>query len=122
MARFVVHAVSAESVNSDSVGDLLIYVSVSRADNGKPVTGLTKDNFRSTGSGLTLSIVTSLESKWGPAGTELAGCYELSVRNMDASAWIKGEYYSLGVQVRTFNRKKVVGCGQTVVNVQSLGT
>jgi hypothetical protein len=46
MSRLIVNAVSGEFVSSDSIGEVALFVSVSRASNGKSVTGLTKDNFR----------------------------------------------------------------------------
>jgi hypothetical protein len=47
MARLVVSGVSAESAFLASSNSSL-YVSVSRASNGKPVTGLSEKNFRVT--------------------------------------------------------------------------
>jgi len=47
MARFIVEAVSSE-YQGDVLETLPIGVSVSRADDGAPVTGLTADNFRIT--------------------------------------------------------------------------
>lgn len=129
MARLIVNAVAAEVVGSDVVGDVVIYVSVSRADDGSPVTGLTKDNFRLASSvGFAIDTVVSQvnESKWEPEDKEPSGCYELWIARTDKAnlvqKWSKGEYYQFGVQVRTFKITSVVDCGQTVVNVQSLGT
>ena len=121
MPRLIVNAVSAEMVSIDSVGDINIYVSVSRADNGKPVTGLTKDNFRITSPGFDLMVKSSGESNFSPG--EPSGCYSLDIAQTPGpSSWIKGEYFHFGVEARVFKRKTVVSRGQTVVNIQSLGT
>jgi hypothetical protein len=128
MSRLIVSAVAAESTSADVVGDVLIYVSVSRADDGKPVTGLSIGNFRLASSiGLVIDTVITLctESKWEPGDSEAAGCYELWISRTDKpdqiQKWGKGEYYQFGVQARTFQGKSPVDFGQTVVNVQSLG-
>jgi hypothetical protein len=46
MARLIVEARTAEWTSGDVVYTLLLGVSVSRADNGSPVTGLKDKNFR----------------------------------------------------------------------------
>jgi len=129
MGRFIVDAVAAETAGSDVVGDVLIYVSVSNADDGKPVTGLTADNFRlssSIGLAIDTKITLCTESKWEPADIDPSGCYELWITRTDKpnqiQKWGKGEYYQFGVQARTFQGKLPVSFGQTVVDVQSLGT
>src|SRR5215475_718343 len=48
MARLILSAVSAEIVSGATGGAANLYVSVSQATNGKPVTGLTETNFRAT--------------------------------------------------------------------------
>jgi len=120
MPRLIVNAVPAETVSIDSIGDIAMYVSVSRADNGKPVTGLSEKNFQVGTLGLDLRIATCAEIKY--ASNESSGCYELDVAQADASPWSKGEYYQFVVQARVFKGKALTGCGQAAVNVQSLGT
>jgi hypothetical protein len=46
MARLIISAASNESHRVDVVGRLLVFVSVSRASDGQPVTELGRDNFR----------------------------------------------------------------------------
>ena len=120
MPRLIVNAVSAETVNVDSVGAIAMWVSVSRADNGKPITGLSEKNFRVGTAGIDLTIVTCAEVKY--ASNDLSGCYQLNVRQADASPWFKGEYYQFVVQARVFKGKALTSSGQTAVNIQSLGT
>jgi len=125
MSRLIVEAVSAESTTSDSIGEVVIFVSVARASNGKPVTGLTKDNFRLVGRGLDIDVDSCGESKWRSSGSEFSGCYMLLVSQaVKPSVWIKGDFFQFGVQVRTFKGKKktVVDCGQTAIDLESLGT
>lgn len=126
MARLIVEAVTNESTGSDTVSHLLLFVSVSRADDGRPVTGLTKDNFRISSSiGLvidpTLSSTLS-EAKWEPGDSELSGCYRMSVLRGGGEKWTKGQLYAFGLQVRVNEGGSPVHFGQTVVSVTSLGT
>ena len=89
--------------------------------NGRPVTGLTKDNFNVV---CYEDIVFSCnELKWQPGNTELSGCYSFHLIHIPTSSWIKGEYYQIGIQARTFKGKKAIDfTGQAVITVQSLGT
>src|SRR5262249_11697536 len=121
MSRLVVNAVSGEFVSVDSIGEVELFVSVSRASNGKSVTGLTKDNFRIRAFGPDVTINRATESKWQSSG-ELSGCYSLAIRQTDGTKWIKGEFTQFGLQARTFKGKRVVDLGQTVIDLESLGT
>lgn len=126
MARLIVEAVSNETVGGDLVWHLQLYVSVSRADDGRPVTGLTLSNFRICSSvGLVLDPKLSLgsESRWEPGDSELSGCYRLSInRNAGGDKWAKGEYYAFGLQVIVNEGNVPTHFGQTVVSVLSQGT
>jgi hypothetical protein len=122
MPRLIVNAVSGEFVGADSVGEVELFVSVSRASDGKSVTGLTKDNFRILAFGFDLTIDTATESKWS-SSTDSSGCYRLAIRQTDLpSKWIKGEFFQFGLQARTLKGKTVVDVGQTVIDLESLGT
>src|SRR5215469_8670282 len=99
MSRLIVKAVSAESTVSAS-SDGSLYVSVSRATNGKPVTGLSEKNFRATVEGEDLIINAFGESLWSHPGGETTGCYSLGIAFADTTEkWTKGEHYALGLQV-----------------------
>lgn len=123
MARLIVNAVSAESAGSNIAGEVQLYVSVSRADDGKPVTGLTKDNFRlasSVGLAIDTTIASCSESNWEPADNEPSGCYQLGIKRSDSQKWGQGLTYQFGVQARTLNGKVVVDCGQTAADLKVL--
>ncbi len=125
MARLLVSAVTRESTG-DTWHRLLIYVSVSRADDGTPVTGLTKENFRIT-SNISIvvdpTVMAAHETKWEPGDAEPSGCYSVDIGRPDG--WGKGQTYTFGVQVRTFKGKTaragVLDQGQTAVSVVSTG-
>jgi len=59
MTRLIVQAVTDEHRDIDDVGDLRLLISVSRANNGKPVTGLGLSNFRIILPDLGASILSS---------------------------------------------------------------
>ncbi len=141
MACLLVAAVSNESHAVDAMGRLLLFVSVSRMTDGQPVTGLGLDNFRiasSVGSVLDPKPVAVAEVEWEPGTGELSGCYRISVDrgrseydpSGQAPAWIPGESYAFGLQVRVFETHNLdeqlvevpVDFGQTVVQLISLGT
>jgi hypothetical protein len=61
------------------------------------------------------------ESKWS-SSTDLAGCYRLAIRQADASKWTKGEFTQFDLQAQTLKGKTVVDVGQTVIDLESLGT
>ena len=132
MARLLVEAISKESKSSgDIVYKLELYVSVSWADTGEPVTGLTSDNFKVCypyGLAYELFVHGGYESKWEPEDNKLAGCYALEIGAKKAlgepgiKKWTEGEFYSFGIQARLPDRaNKQVHYGQTVVRIQSLG-
>ena len=141
MACLLVAAVSNESHAVDAMGRLLLFVSVSRMTDGQPVTGLGLDNFRiasSVGSVLDPKPVAVAEVEWEPGTGEPSGCYRISLdrgrseydRSGQAPAWIPGEFYAFGLQVRVFETHNLDGqlvevpvdFGQTVVQLISLGT
>ncbi|MES1240427.1 MAG: hypothetical protein ABUT39_02305 [Acidobacteriota bacterium] len=126
MARLIVEAASDEG-GVDEVHEIMLLVSVSRADTGEPVTGLTAENFRVTSSawgGMDYYHAVIKETKWDKDDIELSGCYLLSVKpyNPNLGKYIKGEHYSFGVQVRTFRGDVASDFGQTVIGLESLGT
>jgi hypothetical protein len=124
MARLVLTAVSSESTTGDTLTEIEVLVSVSRATNGKPVTGLTKDNFR-VASSASLAVNSCSERRWdptNPAPTQRTGFYMLSIGQTPSAPFIKGEIYAFGIQVRTFKGKTVIDSGQSVISMESLGT
>lgn len=142
MARLIVEAVTDEK-HDMKLGFLKLIVSVSRADDGKPVTGLTKTNFRITNLGIeptaTPDVVGSDytvlvgERKWDPGDNESSGVYDMSVsidfgKFLIAGEFMPGENFSFGIQARTFAAKPgtfisaPVDFGQTVVMVTSLSS
>jgi hypothetical protein len=120
MARLIVQAISGEMFGVLGASELHMHVSVSRASNGKAVTGLTKDNFR-VASVYDVVISNFGEDKWQPENSELSGCYRLSLsQTPPPSNWTKSEFFVFGLQVRTFKAKKAVDFGQTAIAVQKL--
>ncbi len=139
MARLVVEACSAEwRRGPDIIGRLLIGVSVSRANDGSPVTGLGTGNFRLAaqfGGGADFAVAQVGEWRWEPDKVDPAGCYLLRIglrldffdqdpRPATGDSFTPGEQYTLGIQARTFDNHhppRVVDQGQTIVRVISLG-
>ena len=131
MPRLIVQAVSNEHTGSDSVYRLEILASVSRADDGSPVSELGIANFRVASSvGLVLDPKPhgAYELKWETADVEPAGCYRLSISRGGGESfgekWYEGEFYQFAVQARTFSDGRprvVVDQGQGIVRVESLG-
>ncbi len=138
MARLLVEARTAEWTSADVPRELQVGVSVSRANDGSPVTGLGSQNFRiaaQLGWSADFAIDQVSEWKWEPGDVELAGCYELLVgwridllgldpRPPTGSPFFKGWRYVLGLQARTFDNHtppRVVDQGQTLFDVISLG-
>ncbi len=145
MARLLVEARTAEwTSGADAPRELLVGVSVSRANNGAPVTGLGVENFRlaaQLGGPGDFAIDQVTEWNWEPGDTEPAGCYQLSIgwnpladavvllnqpHNPPASGWpfFRGWRYVLGIQARTFDNHtppRVVHQGQTLVELISTG-
>jgi|GEM_PF-895246 len=141
MGRLMVSAVPNESSNVDVVGHLLIFVSVSRASDGQPVTGLGRDNFRiapAAGDVLDPQPVVVSEVEWESPNGEASGCYRVSISRGrlvpgepgNLLTWVPGETYALGIQVRVFELHQIDGqgievpvdFGQMVLQVVSLGT
>src|SRR5215831_4765162 len=111
MPRLIVTLASGEQAGGGTLNELSLFASVSRATNGKPVTGLTAANFRVAAFD-DLAISGTSELKWQPGKTELSGCYSLGIAHTPSSPFLKGEFYQISVQVRTFKGKKAVDFGQ----------
>lgn len=130
MARLIVDAVSGESKFGDLVLQLKLFVSVSRADDGASVTGLTTNNFRicsPIGGGFEMKLLSGYEAQWEPTDVEPAGCYALSITYRWEKGglpieWHKGEFYPFGIQARVDDREgERAHTGQTVLRIESLG-
>ena len=130
MSRLIVAAVSAESRFVDVAGRLVLFVSVSRQDDGAPVAGLKLQHFRiaaPVGSVYGLNLESVEEAKWEGQQPEDAGCYSLSValqsdaNNGEQREWIEGEFDAFAVQVRFNTGGTQMHSGQAVIRVESLG-
>ena len=127
MARLNLEARTAEWTRGDLAFTLLVAVSVSRADDGKPVTGLKAENFRlasSIGPVRDFNIGGIAEWKWEPDDAEPSGCYQLQVLQTPGAKFVKGERYVFGIQVRTFGEGRppqVIDQGQTIIELISTG-
>lgn len=109
MTRLIVDAVSQEtkSVHEDGFS-LQVFVSVSRADTGAPVNGLSPEHFRvcsPLGAVFEMHLLGGHELQWEPADTEAAGCYSLRIvrkwaHTGELSEWSKLEEHCFGLQVR----------------------
>lgn len=128
MARLKVEAVSGESKFVDIVCHLELFVCVSDAATGAPISGLQPKHFRlcsPTGKIFDTHVDTCEESRWETASADASGCYALSIvvkkEGGTPMEWLEGEFYPFGVQVRYSDDSKVIHMGQTVVRVQSLG-
>src|SRR5215472_3623140 len=111
MARLIVAACSFEQIKPPNEGDYVsvrVGVSVSRADDGKPVTGLKAENFRvsfANGPFEDLAVVLTepySEWKWEPADVEPSGCYTVHIATTVGNKFLKGARYVFGIQARTF--------------------
>jgi hypothetical protein len=125
--------------------ELLVGMSVSRANNGAPVTGLGVENFRIASQiGRPSDFAVEQVTEWSsePADKGPSGCYQLSIgwnptadlvvlagqpHNPPARGrpFVPGWRYVLGIQVRTFDQHlppRAVDRGQTIVEVVSTGT
>ena len=129
MSRLVIEAVSGESKFTDIMFHLELFISVSDAATGMPVSGLRPEHFRlcsHVGKIFDMSISAIAEALWDRATGEGAGCYSLGISISKDSGrhkleWIEGEFYPFGLQVRFRDEQNHVHIGQTVVRVQSLG-
>ncbi len=140
MARLVLEARTAEWTSGDVVREWLVGVAVSRADDGKPVSGLAAENFRVAaqfGDFSDFAVDQVREWEWEPGDAERAGCYQLAIgwrpyadilgpgtSPPSGSKLIKGWRYVFGVQARTFDEDRpgrVVDKGQTIVEATSQG-
>jgi hypothetical protein len=129
MGRLIVEAVSAESRFVDVAGRLVVFLSVTRQEDGTPVAGLKAQHFRiaaPAGSLYGVRLDGAEETKWEGQQSEAAGCYSLSItfqsdpKSSDSREWLEGEFYTFAVQVR-FNAAGSESCGQTLVRIESLG-
>jgi hypothetical protein len=107
MARLLVEAVSSEGGFLDDPWAVGVGVSVSRADDGTPVTGLTKENFRvaSTEGWVDWAEYVN-EMKWEPTDAEPSGCYGVGIYKKPPQGLTLGNRYVFGIQVRTFSQQK----------------
>jgi len=129
MPRLIVDAVSGESKFIDIAYQLELFVTVCDAASGAPISGLMSDHFRAcspAGALFDITIGTCVESAWDAESGEGSGCYSLSVSlsqgdGAEPIAWLEGEFYPLGIQVRYEDQLGEAHMGQTVVRVQSLG-
>ena len=127
MARLIVEACSAEWTGVDIVYTLVVAVSVSRADDGKAVTGLKAENFHVAshiGSVKDFKVGAVSEWKWEPANVEPSGCYQVEISMTTAVKFLKGQRYIFGIQAQTFGetgKRQVIDQGQTVFELTSLG-
>ncbi len=129
MPRLIVEAVSGESKFTDVVFHLELFVSVSDALTGAPISGLLPDHFRlctPSGKLFDATIAAGIEATWPRSNGEHSGCYALGITitregGKQKIEWIEGEYYPFGIQVRYADDQSQIHAGQTVVRVQSLG-
>jgi len=129
MARLVVEAVSGESKFVDIACHLELFVVVSDALTGAPISGLQPKHFRlcsPTGKVFDTAVDTCTEARWEKNDTAPSGCYALSIVVKKEGGgkpleWLEGEFYPFGIQVRFSDDTKEIHMGQTVVRVQSLG-
>jgi hypothetical protein len=129
MARLIVDAVSQESKSVHDDGYVLVlFASVSYADTGAPVNGLTAEHFRVSsplGAVFEMNILGSQEVDWEPADTDAAGCYSLRITRKwahtgELSEWNKLEASCFGLQVRVPGEDDAVHMGQTTLRQESL--
>ena len=130
MTRLIVEAVSGETKFVDLRSRLELFVSVARAADGSPVTGLKAQDFRfcsPAGTVYGLTLEGGREATWEGVQSEGTGCYSLSIAfkpeagRTPAREWMEGEFYPFGIQVCFKDSGGAVHLGQTVVRIQSLG-
>ena len=127
MAKLDVVAANMESDDkSYKANELRLAVSVARAADGLPVTGLEEHNFRvACPVGLEAPDVAVAELKWSPGWTKPAGIYWMWLTS--GYGFSEGHLYTFGIQVRTFgfavfpNLPPVIDQGQTVITVTAAG-
>ena len=127
MARLIVEACSCEPILGHGPGTVFVGVSVSRADDGKGVTGLKAENFRVsaphelTGFFEPYKVGEVHEWKWEPSDVEV-GCYIVHINKVSGFDLREAEHYVFGIQARTFGdplfgRRPVIDQGQTVFDL-----
>jgi hypothetical protein len=131
MTRLIVEAVSGETKFVDLRSRLELFVSVARAADGAPVTGLKAQDFRfcsPAGTVYGLTLEGGREATWEGAESEGTGCYSLSIAfkpepsgRTPKREWMEGEFYPFGLQVSYKDAAGATHLGQTVVRIQSLG-
>jgi hypothetical protein len=126
MARLIVEARTAEGIGGGEWARLHLAVSVSRADDGTPVTGLKAQNFRvASHIGSVKDFrVDAREWMWEPGDREPSGCYGLRVTMEGLEEFTPHGRYVFGVQVRIISiaspllgRLAVEDEGQTIVEL-----
>jgi hypothetical protein len=108
---------------------LELFVSVSDANTGAPISHLLPNHFKlctPTGKLFDTAIAAGTEASWGHRNDQPSGCYSLGISiskdgDKQKLEWIEGEYYSFGIQVCFTDEHNETHVGQTVVRVQSLG-
>jgi hypothetical protein len=137
VARLIVEALNADLLSGPGETILLFFcVSVSRADDGTPVTGLHERNFRvASWTGPYTDYQVEMwkdEWQWEPYDKEPSGCYMLLVRittpDRPLDRFQEGLHYFFAIQARTYSFNKVLGGelpviadhGQTILNVRNL--
>jgi len=105
MARLIVEAVSGEVQTEDIRNVLELFVSVSRADDGSPVTGLSWINFQicsSIGTTNDMKLSIKQEQNWDIQDVVPAGCYSIMLtyryeQTYSPRNWRPGGFYVLGI-------------------------
>ena len=140
MARLVLEARTAEWTSGDVVREWLVGVAVSRADDGKPVSGLAAENFRVAaqfGDFSDFAVDQVREWEWEPGDAERSRllstgdrlatlCRHPWARDISTQRLETHQRVALRVRVqaRTFDEDRpgrVVDKGQTIVEATSQG-
>jgi hypothetical protein len=120
MARLIVEATpgreQATLTEGEMIWSLQVAVSVSRADDGSPVTGLAQESFRVSFMGGNAQDVALMgefkEHEWEPQDVEGSGLYLLSLTPQGDITAYAGHRFTFCVQARTFQGGQVVDQGQ----------
>jgi hypothetical protein len=118
MARLLVEARTAEQNPPGAVLQRVrLGVSVSRVDNGTPVTGLKVGNF------IDFQIATAFEQSWQPDDTQLSGCYQVEIMLSPVADSAKGFATCSASKPGPAPAlpPRVVDQGQTILDLVSLG-
>jgi hypothetical protein len=106
MARLIVAAQTYEPAVpfGGELQWLYLGVSVSRADDGTPVTGLAAENFRvASDIGVAKDVAVQVgEWQWQPDDREPSGCYNLKIPMTGKKGFTRDGRFIFCIQVRTF--------------------